>query len=56
LARCDNLAAFRGGTNWMKSEGIALRHWTRRYSSQRDEFHHRPKQSPFPFNNRLVFP
>jgi hypothetical protein len=42
LSRCDNSAAFSGGT--MGAEDllgvITLRRCTRRYSSQRDEFHH----------------
>jgi hypothetical protein len=41
LSRCDNSARFgAGGTNGRAyaSEG-PLRRWTRRYSSQRDEFH-----------------
>jgi len=47
LSRCDNPAACSGGTARTNRSvcGKPLRRWTRRYSSQRDEFHH-AKQIP----------
>jgi hypothetical protein len=53
LSRCDNTAAFSGGT--MGAEDLfgvkTLRRSARRYSSQRDEFHHHATLTPV---NRLT--
>jgi len=43
LSRCDNSArvqwAARGAHDWTKPLASSLRRWTRRYWSQRDQFH-----------------
>jgi len=42
LSRCDNPARKAGGKNWVARaiQATTLRRSARRYSSQRDEFHH----------------